>query len=170
MTLRRNVEDLQAVALQPARAARRFVDRPFDRAVRQALGDAGRAWAGWPFGPLCPARRSAGGEGRRGSGRAVRAVDRSAPARSTKSRARRRLWFQLYIVKDRGFVSDMIARAKEARLRRAAAHRRPAGARHTLSRLSRGHVGRDARRGRRAWQVLAAPRLGVGRRACAAGR
>src|SRR4030095_5944710 len=25
------------------------------------------------------------------------------------------LWFQLYIVKDRGFVSDMIARAREAK-------------------------------------------------------
>ena len=52
---------------------------------------------------------------------------RSAPARSTKSRrAGTRLWFQLYIVKDRGFVSDMIARAQGGGLRRAAADRRPA--------------------------------------------
>ena len=115
VTLRRNVEDLQAVALQAARAARRFGDRPFDRAVRAALGDAGRPRAG----RACRASMRGAAKCRRRRPRRRRTsrsrCRRSAPARSAKSRASGHvLWFQLYFVKDRGFVRDMIARAKEA--------------------------------------------------------
>ncbi len=66
VTLRRNVEDLRAIALAAAGAARRVVDRPVDELVRRALEHAGWTGAGWPVRPLCPAGRSSGGA-RRGS-------------------------------------------------------------------------------------------------------
>ena len=73
-----------------ARASRRFVDRPVDRAVRQALGDAGRLGTGRAIGTLCPPRRSAGGEGRGGRPTYRSRFRRSAPARSARSRRRPR--------------------------------------------------------------------------------
>jgi L-lactate dehydrogenase (cytochrome) len=113
VTLRRNVEDLQSVALK-------------QRVLRDVSGIDlttelfGKRWS-MPVG-LGPVGLS-GLYARRGEVQAAKAaaaagvpftlstlsacsigeVARSAP-----------LWFQLYIVKDRGFVSDMIARAKEA--------------------------------------------------------
>ena len=99
---------------EAAGAPRRLGDRSFDRAVRQTLGDAGRARARSGLSGLY-ARR---GEVQAAKAAAAAGVPftfrRSAPARSRKSRGAAPLWFQLYIVKDRGFVSDMIARAKEA--------------------------------------------------------
>ena len=113
VTLRRNVEDLQSVAL------RQRVLRDVS-AIDLSTALFGKKWA-LPVG-LGPVGLS-GLYARRGEVQAARAaaaagvpftlstlsgcsieeVARSAP-----------LWFQLYIVKDRGFVSDMIARAKDA--------------------------------------------------------
>ena len=141
-----------------AGAARRVGDRPVDRAVRAALGDAGRPGAGRPVRPLCAARRGAGGAGRGGGRRAVHPVDAERLLdRRSRGDAGSRFWFQLYIVKDRGFVSDMIARAQGGGLRRAAADRRPRRSRHALSRLSRRAVGIAARPGSRIGQVLRRP-------------
>ena len=114
VTLRRNVEDLQAVALK-----QRILRDVSDIDLSTTLF--GQKWA-MPVG-LDPVGLS-GLYARRGECQAARAaasagvpftlstlsacsigeVARSAP-----------FWFQLYIVKDRGFISDLIARAKEAK-------------------------------------------------------
>ena len=113
VTLRRNVEDLQSVALK--QRVLRDVS-----SIDLSTELFGKKWS-LPVG-LGPVGLS-GLYARRGEVQAARAaatagvpftlstlsacsideVARSAP-----------LWFQLYIVKDRGFVSDMIARAKAA--------------------------------------------------------
>ena len=43
-------------------------------------------------------------------------------------------WFQLYVMRDRGFIKDLIARAKECEMLGAGAHRRPADPRPAPSR------------------------------------
>jgi len=113
VTLRRNVEDLQSVTLKQ-RVLRDVSNIDLSRELF------GKKWS-MPVG-LGPVGLS-GLYARRGevqaakaaaaagvpftlstlSGCSVEEVARAAP-----------LWFQLYVVKDRGFVSDMIARAKEA--------------------------------------------------------
>ena len=113
VTLRRNIEDLQAITLR-------------QRVLRDVssvdLGTElfGERWA-MPVG-LGPVGLS-GLYARRGEVQAARAAAAAAIpfALSTLSAcsigevARSApLWFQLYIVKDRGFVRDMIAAAKEA--------------------------------------------------------
>ena len=115
VTLRRNVEDLQAVAL------RQRVLRDVSE-IDLSAELFGRRWA-MPVG-LGPVGLS-GLYARRGEVQAAKAaVAASIPlALSTLSAcsidevakgAGPGFWFQLYIVKDRGFVSDMIAKAKEA--------------------------------------------------------
>ena len=114
VTLRRNVEDLRAIALK-----QRILRDVSDIDLSTTLF--GQKWA-LPVG-LDPVGLS-GLYARRGECQAARAaasagvpftlstlsacsigeVARSAP-----------FWFQLYIVKDRGFISDLIARAKEAK-------------------------------------------------------
>jgi L-lactate dehydrogenase (cytochrome) len=113
VTLRRNVEDLQSVALK-------------QRVLRDVSGIElstalfGRKWA-MPVG-LGPVGLS-GLYARRGEVQAAKAAqDAGVPftlstlaACSIEEVARTApLWFQLYIVKDRAFVADMIARAKAA--------------------------------------------------------
>ena len=113
VTLRRNVEDLQSVTLKQ-RVLRDVSNIDLSRELF------GKKWS-MPVG-LGPVGLS-GLYARRGevqaakaaaaagvpftlstlSGCSVEEVARAAP-----------LWFQLYVVKDRGFVSDMIARAREA--------------------------------------------------------
>ena len=115
VTLRRNVEDLQSVALK--QRVLRDVSS-IDLSVEML----GRSWA-MPVG-LGPVGLS-GLYARRGEVQAANAAAAagvpfslstlsacsiSEVAEKTKSA----FWFQLYIVKDRGFVSDMIERAKEA--------------------------------------------------------
>ena len=113
VTLRRNVEDLQAVAL------RQRVLRDVS-SIDLSTSLFGQHWA-MPVG-LGPVGLS-GLYARRGEVQAARAAASagvpfalstlSACAIAEVAKAAP-LWFQLYIVKDRGFVSDMIARAKEA--------------------------------------------------------
>ena len=115
VTLRRNVDDLQSVAL------RQRVLRDVS-AIDLSTELFGQRWA-MPVG-LGPVGLS-GLYARRGEVQAAKAaVAANIPlALSTLSAcpidevARgcgKPIWFQLYIVKDRGFVSDMIARAREA--------------------------------------------------------
>jgi L-lactate dehydrogenase (cytochrome) len=113
VTLRRNVEDLQSVALK--QRVLRDVS-----AIDLSTELFGKRWS-MPVG-LGPIGLS-GLYARRGEVQAARAAAAagvpfalstlSACSISEVARAAP-LWFQLYIVKDRGFVSDMIARAKEA--------------------------------------------------------
>jgi L-lactate dehydrogenase (cytochrome) len=113
VTLRRNVEDLQSVAL------RQRVMRDVS-AIDLSAELFGKRWT-LPVG-LGPVGLS-GLYARRGEVQAARAAAAagvpftlstlSACSIGEVARAAP-LWFQLYIVKDRGFVSDMIARAKEA--------------------------------------------------------
>jgi L-lactate dehydrogenase (cytochrome) len=113
VTLRRNVEDLRSVAL------RQRVLRDVS-AIDLSAELFGRRWA-MPVG-LGPVGLS-GLCARRGEVQAARAAANAGVpfALSTLSACSigevvraAPLWFQLYIVKDRGFVSDMIARATEA--------------------------------------------------------
>ncbi len=113
VTLKRNVEDLQAIAL------RQRVLRDVST-IDLSTELFGRKWA-MPVG-LGPVGLS-GLYARRGEVQAARAAKAAGVpfALSTLSAcpiaevARAApLWFQLYIVRDRGFVRDMIARASEA--------------------------------------------------------
>ena len=113
ITLRRNVEHLQQVAL------RQRVLRDVS-AIDLSTELFGQRWA-MPVG-LGPVGLS-GLYARRGECQAARAAAAAGVpfTLSTLSacsigevRKAAPLWFQLYIVKDRGFVSDMIARAREA--------------------------------------------------------
>jgi L-lactate dehydrogenase (cytochrome) len=113
VTLKRNVEDLQSVALRQRvlrdvssidLTAELFEQR---WAMPVGLGPVGLSGLYARRGE-CQAAKAAAGAGvpftlSTLSACSIGEVARSAP-----------LWFQLYIVKDRGFVSDMIARAKEA--------------------------------------------------------
>jgi L-lactate dehydrogenase (cytochrome) len=113
VTLKRNVEDLQAVALKQ----RVLRDVSSIDLSTQLFG---QRWA-MPVG-LGPVGLS-GLYARRGEVQAAKAAAAAGIpfALSTLSACSigevagaAPLWFQLYIVKDRGFVSDMIRRAKEA--------------------------------------------------------
>src|SRR5436305_2364023 len=115
VTLRRNVEDLQAVAL------RQRVLRDVS-AIDLSAELFGQRWA-MPVG-LGPVGLS-GLYARRGEVQAARAAAAANVPFSLSTLSGCSIgevakgsgspfWFQLYIVKDRGFVSDMIARAKEA--------------------------------------------------------
>jgi L-lactate dehydrogenase (cytochrome) len=113
VTLKRNVEDLQSVVLK--QRVLRDVS-----SIDLSTELFGKRWA-MPVG-LGPVGLS-GLYARRGEVQAARAAAAagvpftlstlSACSIGEVARAAP-LWFQLYIVKDRGFVSDMIARAKEA--------------------------------------------------------
>jgi L-lactate dehydrogenase (cytochrome) len=113
VTLRRNVEDLRSVAL------RQRVLRDVS-SIDLSTELFGKRWA-MPVG-LAPVGLS-GLYARRGEAQAAKAAAAAGvpfslstlSACSIEEVAKAApLWFQLYIVKDRGFVSDMIARAKEA--------------------------------------------------------
>jgi L-lactate dehydrogenase (cytochrome) len=113
VTLRRNVEDLQSIAL------RQRVLRDVS-AIDLSTELFEKRWA-MPIG-LGPVGLS-GLYARRGEVQAAKAAAAAniplalstLSACSIEEVARAApLWFQLYIVKDRGFVSDMIARAREA--------------------------------------------------------
>ena len=114
VTLRRNVEDLQNVALK--QRVLRDVST-IDLSTKLF----GRRWS-LPVG-LSPVGLS-GLYARRGEVQAAKAAAAagipftlstlSACSIEEVATAERGFWFQLYIVKDRGFVSDMIARAKAA--------------------------------------------------------
>jgi L-lactate dehydrogenase (cytochrome) len=115
VTLRRNVEDLQSVALK--QRVLRDVS-----AIDLAAELFGQRWA-MPVG-LGPVGLS-GLYARRGEVQAARAAAAANVPFSLSTLSGCSIgevakgsgspfWFQLYIVKDRGFVSDMIARAREA--------------------------------------------------------
>jgi L-lactate dehydrogenase (cytochrome) len=113
VTLRRNVEDLQAVALK--QRVLRDVS-----AIDLSIELFGERWA-MPVG-LGPVGLS-GLYARRGEVQAAQAAAAAgvpftlstlSACPITEVARQAPLWFQLYIVKDRGFVSDMIARAKDA--------------------------------------------------------
>jgi len=113
VTLRRNVEDLQSVAL------RQRVLRDVS-SIDLSTELFGKRWA-MPVG-LAPVGLS-GLYARRGEVQAAKAAAAAGVPFSLSTLSgcsieevakAAPLWFQLYIVKDRGFVSDMIARAKEA--------------------------------------------------------
>jgi L-lactate dehydrogenase (cytochrome) len=114
VTLRRNVEDLQSVALRQ-RVLRDVSD------IHLSTELLGRRWA-LPVG-LGPIGLS-GLYARRGECQAAKAAAAagvpftlstlSACSIGEVARAEPGFWFQLYIVKDREFVRDMIARAKDA--------------------------------------------------------
>ncbi|HEX6661069.1 MAG TPA: L-lactate dehydrogenase, partial [Sphingomicrobium sp.] len=113
VTLKRNVEDLRGVAL------RQRVLRDVS-SIDLSAELFGKRWT-MPVG-LSPVGLS-GLYARRGEVQAARAAAAAGvpftlstlSACSIEEVAKAApLWFQLYIVKDRGFVSDMIARAKEA--------------------------------------------------------
>jgi L-lactate dehydrogenase (cytochrome) len=114
VTLRRNVEDLQSVALK--QRVLRDVS-----SIDLSVELFGKRWA-MPVG-LGPVGLS-GLYARRGEVQAARAATAagvpftlstlSACSIAEVAAAEPGFWFQLYIVKDRGFVAEMIARAKDA--------------------------------------------------------
>ncbi|MFL6721827.1 MAG: L-lactate dehydrogenase [Sphingomonas sp.] len=114
VTLRRNVEDLQSVALKQ-RVLRDVssIDLSTELfgqrwALPVALGPVGLSGLYARRGEVQAAKAAAA------AGVPFALSTLSACSIDEVARAAP-LWFQLYIVKDRGFVADMIARAKEAR-------------------------------------------------------
>ena len=116
VTLRRNVEDLQSVALK--QRVLRDVS-----SIELSTELFGSRWA-MPVG-LGPVGLS-GLYARRGEVQTAQAAETAGVPFSLSTlsacsigevaeKTGSPFWFQLYIVKDRGFVSDMIARAKDAR-------------------------------------------------------
>jgi L-lactate dehydrogenase (cytochrome) len=114
VTLTRNVEDLRAVALKQ----RVMRDVSSIDLTTELFGKSWKLPVG--LGPV----GLAGLNARRGEVQAARAAAAAGVPFSLSTlsacpikevaAAEPGFWFQLYIVKDRGFVSDMIARAKEA--------------------------------------------------------
>lgn len=114
VTLTRNVEDLRAVALKQ----RVMRDVSSIDLTTELFGKSWKLPLG--LGPV----GLAGLNARRGEVQAARAAAAAGVPFSLSTlsacpikevaAAEPGFWFQLYIVKDRGFVSDMIARAKEA--------------------------------------------------------
>ena len=116
ITLDRNVADLRSIALR-----QRVLRDVSDIDISAPLF--GKQWA-MPVG-LAPVGLS-GLYARRGEVQAARAAAAAqvpftlstlsaCPIGEVADKARPGFWFQLYIVKDRGFVADMIERAKAAR-------------------------------------------------------
>ena len=160
VTLRRNVADLQAIALRQ----RVLRDVSAIDLSTKLFGNTGQCRSGLAR-SASPGFMRGAAKCRRPKPRRRRACRspcrRSAPARSRKWRASGApAWFQLYFVKDRGFVADMIARAKRGRLRRADPHGRSRRAGIALSRRARG-----GRRDRPDRAISGAAALAVGRRA-----
>ena len=113
VTLRRNVEDLQGVALRQ-RVLRDVSKIDLGPAVRARMGDAGRLGPGRARGTLCAAGRGAGGAGRGGGERAADPVDRErllAPTRSRRAGMSRLV--PALFRQGPGFVADLIATAKD---------------------------------------------------------
>jgi L-lactate dehydrogenase (cytochrome) len=114
-TLARNVSDLADQVAAPARAEGRLQGRSVDHAVRPLPGPAGRPGAGGADGHVRAARRVPGRQGRRRQGRAVLPVDRLGlrPGRGVQGQSTP-IWFQLYVLRDRGFMRDLLAKAADA--------------------------------------------------------
>ena len=114
---------------------------------------------------------------RRGAGGARRARRRACPSASRRCRSARSRrwprpssrppWFQLYVMRDRGYAEDLMARAQAAGCTDADADRRPAGRGPPLPRRSQRHQ-RAGSHARLAWRARlghrASPELGARRR------
>jgi L-lactate dehydrogenase (cytochrome) len=114
-TLRRNVEDLSDVALAPAYFAQYVGPEPGDHAVQREAGDADGAGAG----------RAVRMYARRGEVQAAGAADDKGipftlstvsvcPIEEVAPTIKRPMWFQLYVLRDRGFMRNALERAKAA--------------------------------------------------------
>ena len=107
VTLRRNVDDLQASRAAPARAPRRLGIDLSTELFGQQLGAAGRPRPGRLAGPVCAARRGPGGASGRGAAGVpfTLSTRQRLPDRGGRRELEPPFWFQLYIVRDRGFVA-----------------------------------------------------------------
>ncbi len=96
------------------RAARCFQDRPEHDAVRSQAVDARGARPDRHLGHVRSTRRGASRSGRVQCRRTVHALDGLASARSKKcaKNCPAPIWYQLYVIKDRGFMREMLSRAK----------------------------------------------------------
>ena len=146
-TLAANVADLQALNLR--QRVLRDVSKlsMATRAVRPEPVHAGGAGAGGPGRHVRPARRGARrpGRPRRPACRSPSPPSASAPSRRWPAAAAPP-WFQLYMIRDRGFMAELLARGARRRLPGAGVHRRPAGARRPLPRRAQRHDRHDPRR------------------------
>ncbi len=136
LTLRRNVDDLEAIALAPARAAR---TRPTRRSARHASSARSspcpsRSLPHWSRRDECATRRSAGGPRRQAASIpfCLSTVSACSPAEVAGATGKP-LWFQLYMIRDRAFMKDLLAEARRASCSRIGVHGRYAGARPALS-------------------------------------
>ncbi|OYW82440.1 MAG: hypothetical protein B7Z20_13985 [Sphingobium sp. 32-64-5] len=129
VTLRRNVADLESVMLRQ-RVLRNVADIDLTTPL---FGET----ASMPvvLGPI----GLAGMNARRGEVQAVRAADAAGvpfclstvslcPLAEVAAAASKPFWFQLYMIRDRGFMRDLLAKAREARCRRKSTPRWSAGA------------------------------------------
>ena len=115
-TLRRNVEDLADIALRQ-RVLKNMAELDLStQAVRRAPGHAGGPLPGRPDRHVRPPWRSAGSRARP---QPRASPSPCPPSRSARSRKwppaiDRPMWFQLYVLKDRGFMRNALERAKAA--------------------------------------------------------
>ena len=113
-TLRRNVGDLSDVALRQ-RILRNMSDLSLETTLFNEAGDADGVGAGRAVRDVRPPRRSAG---RRRGGRQRHSVHPlyrfRLPDRRVAPTIKRPMWFQLYVLRDRGFMRNALERAKAA--------------------------------------------------------
>ena len=110
---RRHARDQAA----PARAGRRVAAQPQDHGAGRGAGDAARARADRAL-PACstPTARSSPAAPRTRPASSTRSPPcRSARSRTSPRRCSKPFWFQLYVMRDRGFVKALIERAEAAK-------------------------------------------------------
>ena len=147
---------LRGAEAAPAGAARRLQALDGDRAVRPEARPCRWSWRrwGWPACTPAAARRRRPARPRRPACRS--ASRRSASARSTRWRRRPQPpWFQLYMIRDRGFMAERAGAAPRAPAARCCVF--------TVDLPVPGARYRDARNGMIADTAAAAPRPGARR-------
>ncbi len=109
-TLAANVADLAGADAAPAGAARRLQALDGDRAVRPGSGHAGGALArsAWPACTPAAARPRRRGPPRRPACPSASPPSASAPSRRWPAPPTPP-WFQLYMIRDRGFMAELLA-------------------------------------------------------------
>ncbi|STL86907.1 L-lactate dehydrogenase [Escherichia coli] len=114
-TLRRNVEDLSEVALRQ-RILKNMSDLSLETTLfNEKLSDAGGAGSGGFVWHVCASWRSSGSQSGGRAWHSVYSLDGfRLPDEEVAPAIKRPMWFQLYVLRDRGFMRNALERAKAA--------------------------------------------------------
>ena len=162
--MRANVADLERRAAAPGRDARR--ERPRPRPSRCSASGSRCRWSsrrsGWAG---CSRRRAEVQAARAAEAAGVPFVESTVSICTIEEVAeatRTPPWFQLYVMRDRGYAEDLMARARAVGCAGPDAHRRPRRGRRAPPRHPQRHGRRPGARGprlRRGLDLVSHPRL-----------